>query len=80
MLIRHLFGEVDLEARLKLPLGSDRPNLVIEDEEESLALDRVEAVFYEIVSATPRERLALLEAGYYLEEAARAEILSFLVA
>jgi hypothetical protein len=80
MRIRHLFGEVDLDARLRLLPGADRVHLVIEDEEETLVLDRIEAVFYELVAASPRERLSLLEAGYYLEEAARAEMLAFLVA
>jgi hypothetical protein len=58
---------MELEAGLYARADHSRPALVVFDDEEPLELDRVEAVLYELVAASPEELLRLEEAGYYLQ-------------
>ena len=68
MLIRHMLGEAVLDARLAAGSdGDDHLVLVLSDEIEEFELDRVEAIFYQLVATTPEEILGLEEAGYFLQ-------------
>jgi hypothetical protein len=68
MLIRHMLGEMVLDARLKTDSdGDERLALVLKDENEEFELDRVEAIFYQLVAASTDEVLALEDAGYILQ-------------
>ncbi len=68
MLIRHMLGEMVLNAHLKTDgEGDERLALVLRDEDQEFEIDRVEAVFYQLIAASTDEVLALEDAGYILQ-------------
>ena len=62
MVLRCVVDGLLLEARL----GAERPPLVAYDGGEAFGLEAVEALFYEVVSATADELLGLERACYRL--------------
>jgi hypothetical protein len=62
LIIRCLIDGLLLDAELQ----SHPPQLLVFDGDESFVLEAVEALFYEIVSATPEELLGLQRAYYRL--------------
>ena len=68
MLIRHMLGEIVMDARLRADGdGDEHLALVLKDEQEEFAIDRIEAIFYQLIAATTDEVLALEDAGYILQ-------------
>jgi len=68
MLIRHMIGEMLLDARLQSGGdGDEHLSLVLKEDNEQFELDRVEAIFYQLIAATTDEVLALEDAGYILQ-------------
>ena len=68
MLIRHMLGEMVMDARLKADGdGDEHLALVLNENEEQFEIDRVEAIFYQLIAATTDEVLALEDAGYILQ-------------
>jgi hypothetical protein len=58
-----------LDATLEEPEGPwGRPWLVAYHDDERVYLDRLEALFYQLVDATQDEREELRAAGYYLQQ------------
>ena len=51
---------------LHATLCAGRPGLIVYDGEEPFALEAVEAIYYEVVSATAEELLGLERANYRL--------------
>jgi hypothetical protein len=68
MLIRHMLGELLLDARLQTGGdGDEHLSLVLDGDHEEVEIDRVEAIFYQLIAATTDEVLALEVAGFILQ-------------